>query len=169
MLKSKPLVWIGQVLLYALFALIIGTFSSAPKYQHLTPDQALIKLSFSHLGKHIATCHQRTPEELAKLPRNMRAPMQCQRERSPVSVEVDLDGTLVYRHVAQPSGLSRDGASSVYQRIEATAGEHRLAVRMKDSVGGGDFDYKRDEVIHLKPGQVLVIDFSQEKGSITLQ
>ena len=169
MLKSKPLVWIGQVLLYALFALIIGTFSSAPKYQHLAPEQALIKLSFSHLGKLIATCHQRTPEELAKLPRNMRAPMQCQRERSPVSVEVDLDGVPAYRHVAQPSGLSRDGASSVYQRIEATAGEHRLAVRMKDSVGGGDFDYKRDEVIHLKPGQVLVIDFSQEKGSITLQ
>lgn len=169
MQKLKPFVLIGQVLLYALFALIIGTFSSSPKYHHLAPDQALIKLSFSHHGKLIADCHQRTPDELAKLPRNMRAPMQCQRERSPVSVEVDLDGTPAYRHVAAPAGLSKDGASAVYHRIQTLSGTHRLAVRMKDNASSNNFDYMRDEVIQLKPGQVLVIDFNQEKGGITLQ
>jgi len=168
MLKSKPLAWIGQGLLYGLFALIIGTFSSWPKYRHLAPQQALIKLSFTHHGKHVADCRQRTPEELAKLPPNMRAPMQCQRERSPVTVEVDLDGERIYRHVAAPSGLSKDGASTVYQRLEMLAGEHRLAVRLKDSAHGSAFDYVREETVTLKPGQVLVIDFNAEKGGITL-
>jgi hypothetical protein len=168
MLKSKPLIWIAQGLLYALFALIIGTFSSWPKYRHLEPEQALIKLSFTHHGKRVADCHQRTPEELAKLPPNMRAPMQCQRERSPVTIEVDVDGKLVYRHVAEPSGLSKDGASTVYQRLTMLSGEHRLAVRLKDSAGGSGFDFNREETVTLKPGQVMVIDFNAEKGGITL-
>ena len=168
MLKSKPLTWIAQGLLYALFALIIGTFSSWPRYRHLAPEQALIKVSFTHHGRHVAECRQRTPEELAKLPPNMRAPLLCQRERSPVTIEVDIDGTLAFRHVAEPSGLSKDGASTVYQRLPLLAGEHRLVVRLKDSAGGSSFDYVRAETLTLKPGRVLVIDFNPEKGGITL-
>ena len=129
---AKPISWIGQGLLYALFALIIGFFSNWPPYRHLAPDQALIKLSFSHHGKPVAECRQRSPEELAKLPPNMRAPMDCPRERSPVTVEIDLDGAPAFRHVAAPSGLSSDGASTVYQRFLVAAGEHRVAVRLKD-------------------------------------
>lgn len=165
--NSKPLAWIGQGLLYALFALGIGTFSSWPRYQHLPPDQALIKLSFTHHGKRVADCTQRTPAELAKLPPNMRAPMQCPRERSPVTVEVDLDGAPAFRHLAEPSGLSRDGASTVYQRLQVSAGEHRLAVRLKDDVRSTGFDFVREATLTLKPGQVLVIDFDAEKSAIT--
>ena len=97
----------------------------------------------------------------------MRAPMQCQRERSPVSVEVDLDGAPVFRHVAEPSGLSRDGASTVYHRIPASAGEHRLAVRLKDNARSAGFDFVRSETLTLKPGQVLVIDFDADKSAIS--
>lgn len=168
MLKPKPLAWLLQGLLYALFALIIGIFSSWPRYTHLAPEQALIKLSFTHHGQRVADCRQRTPDELAKLPPNMRAPLQCQRERAPVTVEVDLDGQLAYRHIAAPSGLSKDGASTVYQRLPLPAGEHRLAVRLKDRAGGSGFDYSREATVLLKPGQVLVIDFNAEKGGITL-
>ena len=169
MTQYTPSVVTGQILLYGLFALIIGAFSSVPKYQHLSPDQSLIKLSFIHHGKHVAECRQRTPEELAKLPRNMRAPVQCQRERSPVSVEVDLDGQPTFRHVAPPAGLSKDGASAVYHRMEASSGEHRIAVRMKDDANSKDFNFVREETVQLKAGQVLVIDFNQEKGGITFQ
>ncbi|MFA7267990.1 MAG: hypothetical protein WC073_01475 [Sterolibacterium sp.] len=166
--STKPLAWIGQGLLYALFALFIGYFSAAPEYRHMAPEMALIKLSFTHHGKRVADCLQRTPEQLAKLPPNMRAPMQCQRERSPVTIEVDVDGHPAYRHVAEPAGLSKDGASAVYQRLPLLAGEHRLAVRLKDDARSGGFDYTRDAVLNLKPGQVLVIDFNAEKGGITL-
>lgn len=166
---ARPISWMGQALLYGLFALIIGYFSSSPPYRHLPADQALIKLSFSHEGKLVANCRQRTPEELAKLAPNMRAPMDCPRERSPVIVEIDLDGSPAYRQVAAPSGLSKDGASTVYHRFPVQAGEHRLAIRLNDDARAAGFNYHREEIVTLKPGKVLVIDFSRQSGGITLQ
>jgi len=166
---ARPISWIGQALLYGLFALIIGYFSSSPPYRHLPADQALIKLSFSHEGKLVSECRRRTAEELAKLAPNMRAPMDCPRGRSPVTVEIDLDGTPAYRHVAMPSGLSKDGASTVYHRFPVHSGEHRLAIRLNDDARTTGFHYRREEMVILKQGRVLVIDFNQEAGGITLQ
>jgi hypothetical protein len=165
----SPLAWVGQAMLYALFALIIGVFSRWPSYSLLAPGDALIKLSFTHASKRVAECRELTPEELAKLPPNMRAPTKCGRERAPVRVEVDVDGAPAFRHVATPSGLSRDGASSVYERMNVPAGTHRIAVRLKDSAGGSAFDYERTQVVTLAPAQILVIDFDAEKGGITLR
>jgi hypothetical protein len=53
-------------------------------YRHLASDQALIKLSFTRVGKPVGDCRKLSAEELAKLPPNMRAPTVCPRERSPV-------------------------------------------------------------------------------------
>ena len=166
---TTPAAWIGQGLLYALFALIIGVFSSWPPYRHLASDQALIKLSFSHTGKPVADCKQQSPEELAKLPPNMRAPVRCPRERSPLVVELDVDGATAVRHSAKPSGLSKDGASSVYQRIQVGAGAHRIAVRLKDDARSAGFDHTREATVTLKPAQILVIDFDTSTQKITLQ
>jgi hypothetical protein len=160
--------WAGQVLLYALFALVIGAFSRWPVYHPLNASEALIKVSFSHTGKPVGDCRQLSLAELAKLPPNMRAPTQCPRERSPVSVEVDVGGAAALRRSAAPSGLSRDGASSVYQRLVVPAGEQRIAVRLNDDARHAGFTHQREAVVTLAPSQVLVIDFDVEKG-ITLR
>ena len=165
---KRAIVWAGQALLYTLFAIFIGVFSRWPSYRNLAADQALIKVSFVHHGRRVDECRRRTVEELAKLPPNMRAPLQCQRERAPVRIEVDVDGVPVYSAVAVPSGLSKDGASSVYHRFALAAGTHRIAVRLKDSAGGSGFDYTREATVTLKPTQVLVIDFDADKGGIAL-
>ncbi|MEO8202347.1 MAG: hypothetical protein ABI630_00685 [Betaproteobacteria bacterium] len=166
---TKPLAWLAQGALYALFAIAIGTFSGWPAYHHLAADQALIKLSFSHSGKLVSECRPLSQAELARLPPNMRAPMKCPRERVPVLVELDIDGVPAARHSAPPSGLSKDGASTVYRRLPVAAGVHRISVRLKDSAGAAGFDYSRDESVSLRPAQVLVIDFDAEKGGITLR
>jgi hypothetical protein len=160
--------WVGQALLYGAFAVFIGVFSSWPEYRALPANQALVKVSFIHHGQRVADCRPFTAEELAKLAPNMRSPMKCERERSPVTIEVDLDGAPIYRQVAAPSGLSSDGASSVYQRIAVPAGEHRFSVRLKDSASARAFTHTRDATVTLRPAQVLVIDFDPEKGGITL-
>jgi len=98
----------------------------------------------------------------------MRAPMKCERERLPVLIEVDVDGKTVYQHAAAPSGLSRDGASTVYHRFDVPAGQHRITVRMKDNKTAGGFTHQRDATVTLKPAQVLVIDFNAEQGGIIL-
>jgi len=134
----------------------------------LPPDMAQIKVSFIHHGVRIADCRPFTAEEQAKMAKNMRQTQKCERERSPVSIEVDIDGKSVLRHTSPPSGLSRDGASTVYQRLDLPAGEHRIAVRFKDNKAVEGFTHQREETVILKPAQVMVIDFNLDKGGIVL-
>lgn len=155
--------YLAQAVLYVPFLAIIGYFSTSPLYVHLPADQALIRLSFSHAGARIGECRQRTPQELAKLAPNMRAPLVCPRERSPVTVELEIDGERVYRAVLPPSGLRRDLASTVYWRRPIAAGTHRFTARLKDRVTG-DFNFVREVTLDLAPGRVLVIDFNAGQG-----
>ena len=159
----------GQIVLYALFAGFIGYFSDSPRYQHLQPGEALLRLSFSHPGKIKADCRRRTPEELAKLPANMRAPLDCPRERSPVVVRVELDGAELVRESFAPSGLSRDGNSSGYRRLPIAAGRHRVRVQFNDDVRASGFNYELDRVVEAAPGQVVLIDFAPERGGVLIR
>lgn len=161
--------WVAQVVLYALFALTIGVFSGWPRYQHFDPGLALIKLSLLHQGQRLHDCITQTPQELAQLPPNMRAPTRCPRERAAVSVEIEIDGQRVYAATAQPSGLSHDGVAAMYQRMPVTAGAHDLVVRLRDSARRDGFDHVRSERVTLAPAEILVIDFSAEHGGITLK
>jgi hypothetical protein len=125
---------------------------------------ALIKLSISHLGER--ECRKRTAEELAKMPPNMRAPLDCPRERSDIRLEVDLDGQPILQTVMHPTGLYKDGVSTVYKRFEVKAGSHRLAVRMNDNLVKPGFNFVKEEQISLKPHQVMVIDFNPDRGGL---
>ncbi|PKM17055.1 MAG: hypothetical protein CVU24_15565 [Betaproteobacteria bacterium HGW-Betaproteobacteria-18] len=166
---NKALQWFAQGLLYLLFAATIAVFSRWPVYQHLAPDKALIKLSLSHQGKLLGDCETLSLDELAKLPPNMRAPIRCPRERAPLIVELDIDGVLVDRQIAEPSGLSHDGAATIYRRIEVGAGRHRIAVRLKDDARSEGFDYRREADVTLVPAEILVIDFDATLHEITMQ
>jgi hypothetical protein len=153
----------AQLLLYVPLMVLIGYFSSAPKFSPIGETEALVRLSFIHAAQRKAPCRQRTPEELAKLPPNMRAPLDCPRERSPLVVELELDGKLVLQREVPPAGLKRDGNATVYHRLPVPAGRHTIAVRLRDRPGEG-FDYKREEMVELAPGRVLLIDFAAAKG-----
>jgi hypothetical protein len=158
--------WLGyplQAVCYAAFMAVVGYFSTSPAYIHLSAGDALVKLSFQHAGQRKVACRERTAEELAKLAPNMRAPEVCERERAPVTVEIEMDGKPLFAAVAPPTGLSRDGASTVYRRVAVPAGEHRFVARLKDTVNG-DFGFVGDRSIDLKPGRVLVIDFDAKEG-----
>ena len=164
-----PLAWTGQVLLYGLFAAAIGVFSHWPPYHPLAPGEALIKVSFIHTGKPVGDCRRLTEEELARLPPNMRTPTVCPRERSPVAVQVVLDGRTVLDRTALPSGLHKDGASAMYVRMTVPAGEQKLAVRVSDDVRAQGPTYEREASVNLVPGQILVIDLDPNQGGITMQ
>ena len=160
----KPVAIIGQVILYGAFAAFIGYFATSPKYHQVADDVALIKLSISHLGER--ECRKRSPEELAKMPPNMRAPLDCPRERSDIRLEVDLDGQPILQTVMHPTGLYKDGVSTIYKRFEVKAGSHRLAVRMNDNLVKPGFNFVKEEQISLKPHQVMVIDFNPDQGGL---
>lgn len=163
---TNPIVLVAQALFYGLFAVIIGYFSTSPDYTHLEPGRALIKLSFSYHGEPVGECRERTPEELAKLAPNMRVAKVCPRERSPITVRIDLDGKPLYEGVAPPAGLSKDGASTIYKRFEVPAGEHLVSVKMNDNVRIKDFNLVKEEKMTLKPAQILVVDVRKDHGGI---
>lgn len=161
--------WLGQVALYALFALAVGTFSQWPVYHPLGADQAVIKISVARVGKPVGACRKLSEAELAKLPPNMRRTEECPRERAPLDMRVSLNGEPVLQRVAQPKGLSKDGAASIYERLVVPAGTHALQVSLSDDVRPGATPYVREDRVSLAPGQVLVIDFDANQGGIVFQ
>jgi hypothetical protein len=153
----------AQLALYVPLMALIGYFSTEPRFAVIGEDEALVRLSFIHAAERKAPCRSRSAEELAKLPPNMRAPLDCPRERSPLLVELEVDGEVVLRREVAPSGLQRDGNATVYHRLPLPAGKHRLVAKLRDRPGD-DFNYVKDETVELAPGSALLIDFVAAKG-----
>ena len=165
---KKIFSYAGEVAAYGAFIAFIGYFSTLPAYEHFPADHALIRLSLSHAGQHKDKCRKRSAEELAQLPPNMRAPMECTRERSPVEVLIEVDGKPLYHETLQPSGLSKDGASSLYRRIPLKAGTYRIVAHLSDDASGS-YNYVHEETVALSPAQVMVIDFKTGTHGFTFR
>ncbi len=159
----------GQAAVYAAAAAIIGYFSQAPAYRAFPEDTARIRLSFQHGGERLVDCRRRTSAEIAKLAPNMRKPMDCQRERVPLYVELTIDGTVRYQRTLPPTGLSGDGPSKVYERIDIPAGPHRLDLRLRDSKRETGFDYEKTFTMSLAANQSIAIDFRSEAGGFIIR
>jgi hypothetical protein len=157
-----------QALCYAAFFAVVGYFATSPPYVHLPEGKALVKLSFQHAGQRKEACRERTPEELAKLAPNMRAASVCPRERAPVTVEIRMDGEPLFAVVAPPSGLSKDGASTVYRRVAVPAGRHTFAAKLSDTADGA-VTHTGERTIDLGPGRVLLIDFDSKAGEFVFR
>ena len=162
---SKPMQYIGQAVVYAIFAGVVGYFSSFPPYTNLLPDETLIKLSFSHAGQLKEACRERTPEEIANLPMYQRkATTICpSRERADVVVELEMDGKQLYHVIMKPNGFAHSGTSNIYRRITLKAGVHTLKARLRDHAGE-EFNYVHEETVNLAPGRIMVIDFNSATG-----
>jgi hypothetical protein len=159
---------LAQLLLYVPLMALIGTFSSHPQFRQLAPDQALVRLSFIHAAARKHACRERSAAELAKLAPNMRAALDCPRERAAVLVELELDGKVVLERTVPPTGLRHDGAAVAYYRLPVPAGRHRVVARLRDTPEGG-FNHRREATLELAPGAVLLIDFDAAKGGFVFR
>ncbi len=166
---AEPLRWAAQAVLYGAFALVVGVFTSWPAFRLLGDDQGLLRLSFVHPGKPVQDCRSRSPEELAKMPPQMRTATECARERSAVQVRVELDGRVVFDDSFAPGGLSRDGASAAYRRMPLPVGKHHLRVQFSDDARRRGEPYERSADISVVPGQIVLIDFNPEKGGVLIR
>ncbi|HXZ91931.1 MAG TPA: cytochrome b N-terminal domain-containing protein [Burkholderiales bacterium] len=156
-----------RVGVYAAFGGALALFSHRPAYAPLPPGDAMLQLSIAHPGARLEPCRERSASELARLPPNMRAPLDCPRGRSPVRVTVTLDGRLLVDETVAPSGIARDGASTLYRRIPVPAGAHRLRVTVDDDLRRPG-QAERDAAIDLAVGRVLSIDYRPHQGGIVL-
>jgi hypothetical protein len=153
----------AQLVLYVPLMVLIGYFSTSPPYRIIEPDEALVRVSFSHAAQRLQECRQRTDEELAKLPPNMRLREECPRERAPTHFQLEIDGQVMVDRVIAPSGLSRDGPATLYSRFTVPVGRHSFVARLNDSPAPG-FNHSAGATVDLEPGDAVVIDFQSSKG-----
>lgn len=161
---SAVLLWIGR------FAVVLALFGSVawlsdrPVYRQIPSDAAVMLLTFVHSADRRSECRRLSPEEIAKLPPNMRRTQDCPRARRPIYVELDIDGRNVYRASLPPSGIAGDGPSRVYHRIVLPATQYDVAVRMRDTPRADGFDHERREAVRLAEKQMFIIDYRPESG-----
>jgi hypothetical protein len=153
-----------QVLLYAVFAAGVGFFSIAPAYRYADPELATIKLSLSHAANRVSECVKLTPQQINERAVKGEPLNDCERERLPLVVELDVDGETILSLEAAPSGLWNDGPASVYERIEIAAGQHRISARLRDSARDKGWDYEHSATVELEPGRYFTVTFRAETG-----
>ncbi len=160
---------IGQTFAFTLFAIGLGYFSNSPSYTYHDPEMALIMVSFSHASKRKEECRRFTSEEIEALAPNMRRPMDCPRERLPLYVEIIMDGNTLLSKSYNPTGLSRDGAASIYESIPVKPGEHQVIAKLRDSHRQDGFDYESNISFSLSAKELFVIDFRRDLGGFYFQ
>ena len=158
-----------QALTYTAFAVVVGYLSASPAYDYADPGNTTIKLSLSHAADRVKPCVRLTPQQLAELAPNMRQPEACERQRLPLTVELDIDGDTVAHVQAPPSGLWNDGPASVYERFEATPGRHTITARLRDSSRSEGWDYTHTEDVTLDAGRYFTVTFRAETGGFTFR
>ncbi len=163
---NRPQRYAAQALFYGLFFIPLVYLTSAPLYQYQAPGLATLKIAIRHAGKIVGECVDIAPTSQAHLPPNMKLPQSCPRERSPLHLQLLVDGEALYHATVPASGLHSDGVSSMYQRFDLPAGKHSLELIMNDdvSIEGPIWQLQRD--IDLVPAQVMVASF---KGGFQLQ
>ncbi len=160
---------LGQFLVVVAVAATAAALSNRPVYRQIPDDTGVLMLTFVHAADRKTECRRLTPEEIAKLPPNMRKVQDCPRERRPLYVELDVDGLNLYRHSLPPTGIAGDGPSRVYERFVLPAGRYDVAVRMRDTARADGFDHERRGAVTLGPDQIMVIDFNATTGDFVFR
>ena len=164
--NNKLLRYLLQAVNYSVFMAIIWYFATAPSVRLIADDEAKITIAFAHAGQLREPCRMLSQEELNKLPPNMRKLDDCPRERSPVTIEVLLDGEPLYSEVLQPPGLFGDGGVDVFYSVKISAGDHHLSLKMNDSVRVEGFNHSFEQQVSVNPAQILLVGFEPRHGFV---
>lgn len=151
--------YLGQAVLYALFFVPIAYFTQQPAHRHLAEGMAELKIAVRHAGAIMGECTAVQAGTYTALPGDKQRPQICPRERSPLKLELLMDGKPLYRATVPASGLHNDGVSSVYRRFTVPAGTHRLQLRMNDNSAEEGYGWELEQEVVLQPAQVMVANF----------
>ena len=165
-LRSRWLRYPLQAVNYLVFMMLVWYFSIAPRVYPLAENEAVVTMAFGHAGELKQPCRQLTAEELSALPPNMRKPLDCPRERSPVRVEMLMDNQPLFEHTAHPPGLYDDGSVDVYLSAKVQAGQHYFVVKINDNVRVDGYTDTAEQEVTVEPGQRLLVSYSAKDGFV---
>ena len=162
----KPVRYLLQAFNYAVFMALVWYFASYPAIRLIGDDEAVLTIAFAHAGQLREPCRRLSQEELNQLAPNMRKLEDCPRERSPVTIEAELDGELVYRDTLDPPGLFGDGGVDVFYSTRIAAGDHQLKLRMNDSLRIDGFNHTLERQVQVPPTRILLVGFNNKQGFV---
>ncbi|MBW7920776.1 MAG: hypothetical protein H3C51_01595 [Rubellimicrobium sp.] len=142
-------------------------FSARPDWQSLPEGNAVLRVSFAYSGER--DCRDRTEEEIAALPRNMRTAQECSRRRNPVGVAILIDGDPIFDEVVKPSGLAGSGPSRLYESFVLPAGDHEIAVTLRANGNEAEVTHAADFTLALASGEAAAIDFDATAEQFVLR
>ncbi|MCF6224698.1 MAG: hypothetical protein L3J22_00115 [Xanthomonadales bacterium] len=155
-----------QGLSYAAFVAVIWYFSSEPAFQHMPADKALVVVAFKHAGLPVEACRKMTQQELDLLSPNMRKVNDCTRQRSPIHLQLFMDGDILFDKIETPPGIYADGSVNIYYSRKVATGKHDFVIKIKDSVRADSYTYMHQHEQVLDTAQILVISFTRDKGFV---
>ncbi len=162
----RPAQLAGQAAAWLLFAALAGSFAQWPRYSPLAAGHGELKLSMAHLTERLEPCVQLSPEELAALPPNMRAPERCPRARAPAVVELLLDDAPLFRATVRPVGLARGGRSYLQRHWGLPAGEYELELRLRDTPREQGFDKVQRFKLSLAAGESVLLNMGDGEARL---
>lgn len=142
-------------------------FSAHPDWRSLPEGSAVLRVSFAYSGAR--DCRDRTEEELAALPRNMRTAQECSRRRNPVGVVILIDGAPIYDETVKPSGLAGSGPSRLYERFVLPEGHHAVEVALRADAGAAEVTHAAAFDLALAAGEAAAIDFDSTAEAFVLR
>jgi len=176
----KPLSFVKAVIVLLLVFSPIFFFSSS-SYRFYSADESAVKAAFKHTGKRKADCDEagllkKAGEDYRKERKaTRRVPMQignltsCPRARFPVKVELYMDGGKLLDKEYEPTGISKDMSSYVYEEFIIHPGRHAFSVKMYDR-GNKDLpDYTLEDTVEVKPMEIKVMWFDYTSGRLVLE
>lgn len=158
MKSLRPLGLVGQAAAWLLFVAVAGLFAQWPAYSPLPRGHGELKLSMAHLTERLEPCVTLSPEELAALPPNMRAPERCPRARAHAVVELLLDGDPLLETTVRPVGLARGGRSYLQANWGLPAGDYELELRLRDTPREQGFDKVQRFRLSLAAGESVLLN-----------
>ena len=164
-------------ILLPLAALVWASTAPLPVEPHA---RSLVRLARSARPERIETCRPRTEAELAQLPQHMRQPMVCEGQTAEYDLTVRRNGQVMLQQRVHGGGLRRDRRLYVLREIEVEPGSSAIEVTF-DRVGGPGTataapaaqgsdnappHLRLDERFDIAPGEVVLITYSAEQGSL---
>ncbi|MFU8895722.1 MAG: hypothetical protein ACNA8J_04990 [Gammaproteobacteria bacterium] len=154
----RPTQLVGQAAAWTLFAVITGTLAQWPTYSPLPQGHGELKLSMSHLTERVEPCVRLSPEEIAALPPNMRAPEKCARERIQAVVKLLVDDEPLLDTTVRPAGLARGGRAYLQANWGLPAGDYTLTLWLRDTPRDEGFDMVQHFPLRLAAGESTLLD-----------
>ncbi len=151
-----------QIITLFLMMAVLGYFADSPVYRVMEPSQTELRLIVRHSGILIGDCEMKSADELEQLPANMRQPMICPREKSPLSLELRVNDEILHQSMVRPSGIHDDGVLALYKSFRVSGGTTDIELKVKDQMALETYNHIEKNTLDLSRDSVVLIEFTDE-------